>query len=361
MTTPIASLKSDLEYIDVDFEVKQINDEDDEFFRFEGLASTFGNIDLVNDIVVRGAFTESLATKAPVILWQHSSDSPIGMPEDIRETDEGLFLKARLPKADSFVTGRVMPQIKVGSVRSLSIGFRVVERDFNEEGIRLLKKVDLLEVSLVTFPANPLAAISGFKTVTPFKNLPLAPRNRTWSASDARGRVRTATGSTEAPSASYRNAFLWFDSADSDNFGAYKLPFVDVVDGTLTAIPRALNNAKARLDQTDIPAGDKTRVLANIDRYQAKLDDEQPKEFYNVEAIKGFQKKDLEKALRESGSFSKDAVVLIAKDFTPRSESVGEDGEIKSLLAALSEKAEKHIRADVLSTLTQKVNSHGRS
>lgn len=355
----MAPTSDNLEYIDVSFEVKQIDDDDDEFFRFEGLASTFGNIDLVNDIVVRGAFVDSLATKTPVVLWQHKSDSPLGMPEDIRETEQGLFLKAKLPKSDTFVAGRVIPQIKVGSIRSMSIGFRIVERDFNEEGIRLLKKVDLLEVSLVTFPANPLADISDFKTVTPFKDLPLAPRNHVWSASDARGRVRTKTGSTESPSASYRQAFLWFDSGDAENFGAYKLPFVDVIDGVLTAIPRALNNAKARLDQTDIPDADKAKVLANIDRYQAKLEEEQPKQFYNVESIKAFSKRDLEKALRESGAFSKDAALLIAKDFTEQGEPVSDDSDVKSMLASVLDKLNHHHTANALSIITRKVNSYG--
>lgn len=348
-----------IEHIDVSFEVKQIDDSDDEFFRFEGLASTFGNVDLVNDIVLRGAFKDSLVEKTPVILWQHKSDSPLGMPEEIRETEQGLFLKAKLPKADTFVAGRVIPQIKVGSISTMSIGFRIVEREFNDEGIRLLKKVDLLEVSLVTFPANELAKVTGFKAVTPFKNLPLAPRNHAWDAAAARGRVRTATDSVDAPSKSYRNAFLWFDSEDAENFGAYKLPFVDVIDGTLTAIPRALNNAKARLDQTDIPSADKARVLANIERYQAKLEDEQPKQFYNVEDVKALGKRDLEKALRESGSFSKDAAQVIVKHFTDQGEPAGDDDDKKTVASSLLSKIDKHNLIHELSIITKKVDSHG--
>lgn len=342
---------NNIEYIDVNFEVKQIH-EDDEFFRFEGLASTFGNIDLVNDIVVRGAFVDSLASKTPVILWQHQSDIPLGMPEDIREIEEGLFLKAKLPKADTFVSGRVIPQIKVGSITTMSIGFRVVEREFNEEGIRLLHKVDLLEVSLVTFAANPLAKVVGFKAVTPFKDLPLAPRSRTWDSTSARARVRTETGSVESPSKSYRDAFLWFDSADTENFGAYKLPFVDVIAGTLTAIPRALNNAKARLDQTDIPAADKARVLANINRYQEKLEETQPKSFYNVEDVKSLTRRDLEKALRESGAFSKEAAVVIASEFMEQGEPV--DTGVKSIMKGLDD----YLRTSEILKITNKVNSH---
>jgi len=283
LTTPIASLKSDLEYIDVDFEVKQINDEDDEFFRFEGLASTFGNIDLVNDIVVRGAFVDSLATKTPVVLWQHFSDSPLGMPEEIRETEDGLFIKARLPKSDSFVSGRVIPQIKVGSIRSMSIGFRIVEREFNDEGIRLLRKVDLMEVSLVTFPANTLAVVSDFKS---------------------------------------------------------------------------MDEAQAVLDAVEVSDDIKKLILDEIKRRDAGREDPQ---FYNVEAIKAFTKRELEKALRESGAFSKEASTLIAKNFTEQGEPAGDDGDVKSMLTELTAKADAHIRDGVLSTITKKVNSHARS
>lgn len=147
-------------------EIKLLEDIDDGFFRFEGLASTFGNIDLVDDIVERGAFKESIATFLPKILWQHDSFEPIGMPDEIRETEKGLFVKVRLPKDDHLVTGRVMPQIKTGTISEMSIGFRVIEFSIDEKGIRRLEKVDLKEISLVTFPANPLATITGFKEET---------------------------------------------------------------------------------------------------------------------------------------------------------------------------------------------------
>lgn len=158
------------ESLNVKFEIKQIHeDEDDEFFRFEGLASTFGNIDLVDDIMEPGSFKESLVNTLPIILWQHRSSEPIGMPEEIRETPEGLFVKVRLPKEDSLVRERVIPQIKIGSIRTMSIGFRVRESSFDEvTDIRRIQKVDLLEISLVTFPANPQARVTGFKSVAPF-------------------------------------------------------------------------------------------------------------------------------------------------------------------------------------------------
>lgn len=152
------------EHINVAFEIKQ-TEESDGFFRFEGLASTFGNTDLVNDIVERGAFLKSIAAKLPIILWQHDMAEPIGMPEEIRETPDGLFIRGALPLEDDFVRGRVKPQMKVGSIRTMSIGFRVPKGGFeiDSDGVRRLKEIDLLEVSLVTFPANPQAMVTGFK------------------------------------------------------------------------------------------------------------------------------------------------------------------------------------------------------
>lgn len=163
--SPFEIKKNDntIQRIEVDVEIKSM-DEDDEFFRFEGLASTFGNIDLVDDIVAKGAFVESLAKRDPIILWQHDMFEPIGMPEEVKETQEGLFVKVRLPKDDTLVSGRVIPQMKVGSIKKMSIGFRVQEASFNNEtGIRTLLKLDLREISLVTFPANPEAEVSAFK------------------------------------------------------------------------------------------------------------------------------------------------------------------------------------------------------
>ena len=153
---------SDVDQMQVPFEVKEMDDTDPEFFIIKGLASTFGNVDLVGDIVERGAFKESISITIPVILWQHKQDHPIGMPGDLFESEEGLDVTLRLPKADTFVSGRVIPQIKVGSIQSMSIGYKV--DDFEMQGdIRLLKKVTLKEISLVTFPANPQAKVTDFK------------------------------------------------------------------------------------------------------------------------------------------------------------------------------------------------------
>lgn len=152
------------------FEVKEIS-EDSEYFTFEGYASTFGNIDLGDDIIVRGAFSKTLKKNAEVpVLWQHQMSEPVGKSITLYEDDKGLYIKAILPKSDTLVSGRIIPQMKVGSIREMSIGFFTRESDM-EKGVRLLKEIELFEVSLVTKAMNPQALVSGFKSVESLKDI----------------------------------------------------------------------------------------------------------------------------------------------------------------------------------------------
>lgn len=152
------------------FEVKEIN-EDSEYFTFEGYASTFGNIDLGDDIIVRGAFSETLRKNSVVpVLWQHQMSEPVGKSITLYEDDKGLYIKAILPKSDTLVSGRIIPQMKVGSIREMSIGFMTRDSEM-EKGVRLLKEIELFEVSLVTKAMNPQALVSGFKSMESLKDI----------------------------------------------------------------------------------------------------------------------------------------------------------------------------------------------
>lgn len=158
-------------YLNVKFELKGINEDDTDHFIFEGYASTFDNVDRGDDIVVRGAFVDSLKEMMPKLLWQHDHAEPIGIFTEAFEDEKGLFVRGKMPKSDALVRDRVIPQIKVGSINSMSIGFSIwmdggtveIIDDGNTE-IRKIKKVKLWEVSLVTIPMNPLATINNFKS-----------------------------------------------------------------------------------------------------------------------------------------------------------------------------------------------------
>jgi len=160
-------MKQKREHLSVPFELKQLPDNDSKFFNFEGFASTFGNIDLGNDIVEQGAFRDSLAKNPQVpILWQHTIREPIGKSIHLEEQTKGLFVRGRLPKKDSLVRDRVIPQMEVGSIDTMSIGFFINEFSFNNETeIRTLEKIDLFEISLVTLAMNPQAVVTDFKSL----------------------------------------------------------------------------------------------------------------------------------------------------------------------------------------------------
>ncbi len=169
------------EYKSFSFEIKNYRNEE-EYFYFEGYASTFGNVDRGNDIIEKGAFTDTLKKDKFKILWQHKMIEPIGMPIKAYEDEKGLYIEAKLPKDDDFVRGRVIPQMKCGTIDSMSIGFIVKEDDYVDYGqdererykekVRVIKSVDLFEVSLVSMPMNPLAMVSSFKSEDLAKYLP---------------------------------------------------------------------------------------------------------------------------------------------------------------------------------------------
>lgn len=147
---------------DLAFEIKELKEDDFGFFTFEGYAST-KDIDLVDDIVEPTAFAGDLEGETPM-LWQHNRDEPIGVFYDKEIDENGLFVRGRMPKDDDFVRGRVIPQMKAGSIKAMSIGFYVKKSNYDTEtNIRIITEARLREVSLVTFPANPAAVVTGMK------------------------------------------------------------------------------------------------------------------------------------------------------------------------------------------------------
>jgi len=150
-----------VEYKTFPLEVKKF-DEDDDYFYFKGYLSTFGNVDRGGDVVMKGAFLDSLEEHTPSLLWSHESDDPpLGVFTKLAEDNIGLDISAKMPKEDSFVRERIIPQMRVKSINSMSIGYSVMSMDDVEfqDDIRVLKKVFLWEGSLVTIPMNERAQI----------------------------------------------------------------------------------------------------------------------------------------------------------------------------------------------------------
>jgi len=155
------------EEISVALEVKEL-DLDDKEGLFEGYGSVFNNTDLGNDVILQGAFAKSLrktGARGVKLLYQHKTDMPIGVFEEIREDEKGLHVKGRLALGTQ--AGREAYELlKMGAIDGLSIGFRVDSKGQSYDSRnrrRMLKEVELMEVSLVTFPMNPRAKIRAVK------------------------------------------------------------------------------------------------------------------------------------------------------------------------------------------------------
>lgn len=130
---------------------------------FTGYASKFGNVDLHNDIIEKGAFSKTIQERMPKkmikVLWQHME--PIGIPTKLEETDEGLYVEGKLSKTR--LADEAIELMKDNVVDGMSIGYDIIKDDEDEKGIRHLKELKLYEVSIVTWGANPEAMITNVK------------------------------------------------------------------------------------------------------------------------------------------------------------------------------------------------------
>ena len=143
---------------------------------FSGYASVFGITDTQGEEVAPGAFSLSLKTwankgKLPKLLWQHDHRRPIGFWQEIREDGHGLFVRGQL-LLDLAQGKEAYSLLKNGVVDGLSIGFVTVRSHQalgrNGKGkVRVLEEVNLQEISLVTFAANPGARVEQVKMEEP--------------------------------------------------------------------------------------------------------------------------------------------------------------------------------------------------
>ncbi|QXK92319.1 HK97 family phage prohead protease [Neoehrlichia mikurensis] len=138
-----------------------------EYGIFSGYASVFNVIDRQNDIIKPGAFSDTIKTcKKVMFLWQHNKNKPIGKIINMIEDNFGLYITVKLileiKKAEE-----VYLMIKKGVINSLSIGYQIIDYYIDKNsGARVIEKLDLWEVSLVTFPSNTQAQITNIKNTS---------------------------------------------------------------------------------------------------------------------------------------------------------------------------------------------------
>jgi HK97 family phage prohead protease len=345
------------------------------FIEVEGYSSVYDVIDLGFDRVRPSFFVEDLAKRGNErpALWQHNHAEPLGTK--VFSTDGyGLKFKASLPMDDTFVMGRVFPQLKAGSVRGVSIGYRTEKEEYNQE----LKCMDLVkgklkESSFVTFAMCEEATVLSVRkqaknikegkskgldadykhdvlsfvksigmdieteTKHEFKLYPLADEKTEWNEKEAIENIKSNTGCKDKPSKNYYKGFLDFDS-DSDSFDEYRLPYVKYIDNEFRIVPNAIYEIAGSLN---CKQGFED-VKEFINSVYVKMGKEEPfkagnKFFVDKQTLKNMRKSDLksvfdnENVILSSGSKEMIIEALRSGD----SQGSVSDGDNSSILDAL--------------------------
>lgn len=150
---------------------------------FSGYGSVFGTVDSYNEVVAPGAFIDSIEEtkkkgRTLPVLWQHRSGEPIGDWDinSLKEDDHGLLGDGQLWLDDAPYAKIALRGMKSKAITGLSIGYYVLESNLNDKtGVRTLTKLDLVEISIVTTPANDDARIDAIKARVAHGNLPSLP------------------------------------------------------------------------------------------------------------------------------------------------------------------------------------------
>jgi uncharacterized protein len=140
---------------------------------FAGYGSVFGNKDSYGDVVMPGAFNDSLAEwktkgRLPPILWQHDAAQPIGPFTSMREDAKGLHVEGQLLVNDVQLAREAHALMSAGAIGGMSIGYQIAPggSTFNSQSMaNELRALQLWEVSIVTFPANEEARVQSVKSI----------------------------------------------------------------------------------------------------------------------------------------------------------------------------------------------------
>lgn len=183
----------------IDFEVKFASDKTGVF---SGYGAIFGNVDSYGDVIEKGAFKDTLRAwedkgKYPPMLLQHGGGMfggtaedllPVGKWTSMEENSKGLKVEGELFALGTERGQYIYEGLKAGSLDGMSIGYKTKKfRNGTKAGEprRYLEQLDLMELSIVTFPANDKARIGAVKTDFDPRELEAMLREATLSRSDA--------------------------------------------------------------------------------------------------------------------------------------------------------------------------------
>lgn len=137
---------------------------------FSAYGNVFGVVDNVNDVTVKGTFTNSIkshldAGTTPKLLAQHGHTTmPIGVITSMKEDDYGLYFEGEFC-LDTQMGKETHALVKQGAIDQFSIGYKTIkERYDTKRGANLLEEVEVKEISIVTFACNEASKIVDVKS-----------------------------------------------------------------------------------------------------------------------------------------------------------------------------------------------------
>jgi len=303
-------------HIDLQFALESSSD-DGNIAKFKAIASESGVMTTHNMVFASGAFRKAIKNlkqdkKHLVMCFNHDLNEIIGgFPTDsISERKGQLSMNGEI-NLDVQRGGEIFSLIKQEVLTDLSVGIEVDPEkglSFNDDlnCLEITNVDQLFETSVVWSGANPAAKITALFGTLPFQDFPIAPGNPTWDGRKAVLEIRKFTNSEESPSAAYRKGFMWFDSSKPDNFGSYKLAFVNIIDGKMMVIPKAISDKVGLINGArgglDIPEADLPALKRNVNRYLVKMGKE--KAFSDAKQIHEFTIRDCENFLKSGANLS---------------------------------------------------------
>jgi phage head maturation protease len=255
---------------------------------FTARIATLNVIDKDNDVTIKGAFEGSDPVR--VSRFNHASairdDLPVGVAT-IEEVGDQVIAEGQLnldTPGGLDLLNTLRFEAKNGVASEWSYGFTVEESEDGEQDdqkVRFLRRLKAFEISPVMRGAGLDTATLAVKTATDFGDLPLYDRDYSWASSAALGRVRkwaSSDGSGDKETIdwpAYAKAFFWLDPDDDESFGGFKLPFADITDGKLWAVPRGifavagvLQGARGGVDISEV---EQTDIRSVVDKYYSAM------------------------------------------------------------------------------------------
>lgn len=168
---------------------------------FLGDASVYNVVDLHGDIIEPGAFDHTLRRKGVdrPLLYQHDPHRPIGIGRHQDDPGRALGIEGH-PNAEVNDAREAMALVKQGAIKGLSIGFDIIGEVWDGT-VRRITEIDLWETSIVTWPANPLANITGKSAQTAYAELKARHTLSSGAAHLKAGRVLSAANMAKVEAA----------------------------------------------------------------------------------------------------------------------------------------------------------------